>query len=368
MQLPTLYKRTEHGNVQQWTIYIENDSFYTIEGIMNGKLTTSTPTTCQGKNVGRANATTDEEQALREAQARWQKQKDKGYFEDIKDIDKELAYTEPMLAKKFEEDFDGKYPVYSETKLDGLRLVVRKDGMWSRNGKRYVSVPHIFEALKPIFDKYPETILDGELYCDKFAQDFNKIVSLVKKTKPTSQDIIESAKYIQYHIFDYISEGKLNFSERKQKLLKLINDFCKNNKSIVVVESTLVHNKEELDVLFYKYLEDGYEGQMIKLDKPYEFKRSKFLLKRKQFQDQEYKILDVVEGIGNKTGMAGNVICELPDSRTFNSNIKGTHEFLVQLLKDKKQIIGQMGTIKFFNLTPDGIPRFPYLMSVRNYE
>jgi hypothetical protein len=53
------------------------------------------------------------------------------------------------------------------------------------------------------------------------------------------------------------------------------------------------------------------------------------------------------------------------DGVTFRSNIKGSHDFLKALLPRAESLVGQFATIKYFNLTPAGIPRFPYLIRLR---
>ena len=333
---------------------------------MGGKITTSKPTVCESKNVGRANETTPEDQALAEAKSKWQKKLDSGYYEDINQIDIE-KFVSPMLAKKYDDEFDASmFPVYSERKYDGQRCIANRNSLTSRNGKPILSVPHILEKLKPFFDKHPNAILDGELYTHSFCDDFNSIISLTKKTKPSKNDLIESAKFIQYHVYDYISMKNDNFSKRYNSLQNELAE-C-DNKVICVVEAVLCKNHDELNNEFNKYMELGYEGQMIRLDKPYEQKRSKFLLKRKEFDDTEYEIIDIFEGEGGRTGTAGYATIKLADGRTCKSNIKGNHEWLTELLENAKEVKGQMATVRHFKLTPDGIPRFPYIVAIRNYE
>jgi hypothetical protein len=119
MTLPTLYSRTSTGAIQNWTIEIQDDAYCTHFGQVDGKQQTTAHTICRPKNEGKANATTGAEQALKEAKALWKKKKDSGCFEDINDIDK-MTFTEPMLAKKYEDYADEiEFPVYSQPKLDG---------------------------------------------------------------------------------------------------------------------------------------------------------------------------------------------------------------------------------------------------------
>lgn len=368
MTLPTLFSRTSTGAVQTWTIETEDNKYRTVFGQLNGAIQTTNWTVCYPTNEGRANARNGEEQAAFEAKALWKKKKDSGCFEDIKDIDVSL-FTEPMLAKKYE-DYSSEltYPVYSSSKLDGTRLVARKDGLYSRNGKKYASVPHIEEALKPFFEQHPNVILDGELYCDKFANDFNAICSLVKKTKPTEEDLEASKAAIQYWIYDCV-DVKKKFTER-YKIIESAISIC-NSESICLVKSTEVNSDKDLNELYEQYIQQGYEGQMVRVDKPYEMKRSKYLLKRKEFQDREYEIVGTVEGEGNKTGMLGAFVLKNDNGLTYNSNIKGTREYLQELWGDKDKLIGRLATVKYFNLTPvnedgsGGVPRFPYVIKIR---
>ena len=52
----------------------------------------------------------------------------------------------------------------------------------------------------------------------------------------------------------------------------------------------------------------------------------------------------------------------------FHSNVKGSFEYLADLLDNADDLIGVEATVKFFNLTPDGVPRFPYVIAIRDYE
>ena len=78
--------------------------------------------------------------------------------------------------------------------------------------------------------------------------------------------------------------------------------------------------------------------------------------------------MDIEEGAGNRTGTAKHLVCKNKDGKTFNSNIKGTFDYLEEILKNKKDYIGKLATIKFFQYTPDGVPRFPYAIAFRDYE
>lgn len=364
MKLNTLYKRAVNGKINEWTVEIKGNCFRTISGYTDGVKTTSEWTCCEGKNIGKKNETTPEQQALAEAQAMWTKKLELGSYESVDDIDKPKFFN-PMLAHKFEDYKDKiKYPVYSQPKLDGIRCIVRADGMWSRNGKKIVSAPHIYESLKPLFEKDPELIFDGELYADKFANDFNAICSLVKKTKPTANDLKESKDKIEYHIYDMPSHGG-SFNERIYHLDTIkLPDCCK------LVGTYILNNEKDVTDYYEWYMESGYEGQMIRLDEVYENKRSKSLLKHKSFIDEEYTILGIEEGQGNKTGMVGSFIFENKDGKQFNASPKFNWEICKQMWNERETLIGKQATVKYFNLTPGDspVPRFPYVIAIRDYE
>jgi len=366
MKLQTIYKKTKTGATQEWSIEIEGNKYRTQSGQVGGVISTNEWTVCFGKNVGRANATTDDEQALAEAVAKRTKKLESGYFEDINNIN-EQQYFEPMLASKWEDSKDKiQYPIYSQPKLDGIRCIVTKDGMFSRNGKAIISAPHIFNSLKPLFETNPQLIFDGELYADKFANDFNKIVSLVKRTKPTDEDLAESKKNIQYWIYDLPSVDD-TFEIRSQALYDLFMEWSYFNSHCINVDTDICKSEKEVMELYEGYVEKGYEGQILRLNGKYENKRSKFLLKHKSFQDSEFTILDICEGEGNKTGQVGYMVFEI-DSKRFKSNVKCSWEEGAEILKSKNKLLGKSATIQYFNLTPDGIPRFPYVININREE
>jgi DNA ligase-1 len=369
MKLETIYKKTKTGATQEWTIEVVGNKYRTHSGQVGGAITTNEWTIVYGKNTGKLNETTDNEQCMKEAVAKRTKKLESGYFENIKHINK-TQYFEPMLASKWEDSKDKiTYPIFSQPKLDGIRCIVTKDGMFSRNGKPIISAPHIRESLSEVFEVYPELILDGELYADKFANDFNKIVSLVKKTKPTDADLKESKKNIQYWIYD-LPDNDIQFGDRCDRLNELFENYNAFKKHCVEVETHICNDEDEVMGLYEDYVEKGFEGQMLRLDKKYENKRSKALLKHKSFIDEEFTILDIVEGEGNRTGTAGYFVFENENGDRFKSNVKGTWEETAEMLKNKKKLIGKEATIKYFNRTPAGIPRFGYVINIdrNSYE
>lgn len=368
MKLPTLYSRTSNGSIQQWTIETKDNQFRTSEGIKDGKITVNSWTTCAGKNIGRANETSPKEQAESEAQSKWQKKIDKGYYENIKKID-DFKFFEPMLAKKYEDYKDEiVWPIYSNVKLDGVRNIVSINGTFSRNGKPVVSVPHFREALQPILDKHPDIVCDGECYSHKLKHNFDQLMSLARQSKPTPEDLAASKEKLEYHIYDcyFAKQPDLTFSER----FKLLKDLLKNvkDKAIVLVAADVAKNQEELDTLYRQYLDEGYEGQMIRFDTPYENKRTKNLLKRKEFQEEEFKIVKISDGKGNRSGLASIIEFVDKKGKNFEAGVIGNNDYTADLYKNRAKYVGQKGTVIFQNYTPDGVPRFGKMKIIRNYE
>lgn len=365
---PTLYAKSNTGKVLEWFVEQENEKFRVCSGQKTGKKVYSEFTTCEGKNIGKANETLPKDQCEKEIAAIYKKQKEqKNYWESEKDIDK-TNYFEVQLAHKWEQygcDADWSSGIYVSPKLDGLRVVLTKDGAFSRNGKKFISFPHIFNKLKPFFDKNPDLVFDGECYTNRLSNDFNKIISLAKQQKPTAEDLKESEKYLQYWIFDFPSCPG-GYHERYTELKGFINKNFKKDDHIILVEHELIFSEEELKQKFGEYIEAGYEGIMVNsYSGKYEQKRSKNILKYKEFIDEEFEILNITEGTGNRAGMFGRATLKMKDGKTFDSNARGNQEFYIDLLKNKKNYIGQMATVRYQNLTPDGIPRFPVLVCLR---
>jgi DNA ligase 1 len=361
MKLDTLYKRATNGKISEWSIETNANAYRTTSGYIDGQKTTSEWTYVKGKNVGRANETTAFQQAVKDAAALWQKKSDSGYFTSINEVDGD-SFFKPMLAKDWNDYKDEvKYPLYSQPKLDGIRCIVTKNGMFSRNGKKIVSAPHIRLELDHLFKQQPNLIFDGELYADKLANDFNKICSLVKKTKPTASDLNESEATIQYHVYDLPSYKGI-FTDRYAELASMDLPRC-----CVLVDTNQAENDDDVERFYEYYVSTGYEGQILRKDAKYENKRSKSLLKHKSFMDEEFIIKDVCEGEGNKAGMVGFMVFE-SNGVSFKSNVKANWDESKEMWKNRKSLIGKQATIKFFNYTPDGIPRFPYVIGVRDYE
>ena len=361
VSLSPLYKRDSKGKVRIWTIEVGFDNEDTagirsISGLVDGEKITSVWNISIAKNVGRSNATTAKSQAEFEAQAEWTKNVEKDYFEDINAIDSYVAFK-PMLAHDFT-----KTPVTSgitQPKLDGIRMVVNTRGLYSRSNKEIVAVPHIAEVLADFIKEHPTVTLDGELYNHELKDNFQKITSLVRKTVNLGADeLAESKELVQYHIYDMFDSANpdMTFMQRYNWIQKNVHLVNKKAVGIHLVPSAICETTEEIDVMYGEYTTAGYEGQMVRQDTVYENKRSKGLLKRKEFITEEYEVVQVHEGQGAWTGYAKRLTLKMKDGTTFSSGLRGSQAQLKTLLENPNI---DWATCRYFELSNDGIPRFP---------
>lgn len=360
-QLPTLFKRSVSGKISQWIIEVEDNRYRTISGFVGMKLFESAWTECESKNVGKKNGTTPAEQALSQATSIWQKKIDLGAFDNFADVDKPRLF-EPMLAHDYN-DYRKKikHALATQPKLDGIRCIINVDGMWTRKGKPIISAPHIWDIVAPLFEENPFLVLDGELFAERSSCDFNTIISCVRKTKPTIDDLKESAKYIQYWIYD-VPSFEAGFWNRQIEYIRLVEAI--NNEAIIAVETSVIKNETEADTALKEYLEQDYEGAIFReIDSAYENKRSKNLLKYKNFVDAEFEIIDVLEGEGKLANRVGKLVFA-----NFNAAVNGTHDYLAELWEHRNELIGKQATIKYFELTTDGAPRFPKVTQIDRFS
>ena len=357
--LTSLYKRDTKGKVRIWTIQYGYDSddvagTRTIAGLVDGQKVTSEWNMSVAKNVGKANGTTAKTQAISEAKSSWDQKADKEYFENLKDIDSYELFK-PMLANDFT-----KTPVTSgitQPKLDGIRCLVNSHGMNSRSGKPINSCPHVFDVLKKLIEDNPTITLDGELYNHELKSDFQKIVSLVRKVKCRPEEIAESAELVEYHIYDMFDSANpdMVFMDRYMWL----QDNLPVGTSIKLVDTKICDTTKAIDLMYGEYTEAGYEGQMIRQNTAYESKRSKNLLKRKEFITEEFEVVNVEEGNGNWSGYAKRFVLKMPNGTTFSSGIRGSQAKIKELLNADTP---NWATCRYFELSNDGVPRFPVVI------
>ena len=261
-----------------------------------------------------------------------------------------------------------------DRKYNGMRCLDGVKGQYSRYGKKIESAPHIHEAIENagIFSHFPEIVIDGELYNHDLRYNLNDLISIVSKTKNiTGDDLVKSAEMVKYYVYDGydfsvgsdIITPETKCADRRIALEALFVEVPE----VVVVDFKWAHSEEQVWDIYNQYVEDGYEGAIVRLNGAYENKRSSNLLKMKPTDDAEFKIVDVIEGIGGRSGMAGKVIVEMPDGRTFGCGMKGKMEQFREVLANKQKYIGKTVTIYYNGFTGKGIPNYAQF-DCNNYD
>lgn len=374
-KFPKLYKLTSSKKVQEWEIWVEENVIHQLYGLLDGKHQHITDTIAVGKNVGRSNETSPNKQAEAEAQSKWEHKHKKDYHLTIEKceaqtvkIANEGGYL-PMLAHKYTKQKKKIiWPALCQPKLDGLRCIARCIGgwvtLWFRSGKQIKTMQHIVDALTMVM--LDGEIWDGELYTHN--ADFNKLGGSIRRDK--NMDINE-AKKVEYHVYDFPR------IRTKKELLTESDDYFERHvyfqerkikHPIVRVPTNAIFDEEKMLEQFAKYIDEDYEGIMIRNAKsPYEQKRSYNLLKYKEFNEDEFKIVGYEEGRGLLSGAVGAFVCALSDGRTFKAKLKGKDvtELLKEYFKNPKTFMGKQLTVQYQGLSKDGIPRFPVGKAIR---
>jgi len=277
--------------------------------------------------------------------------------------------TKPMLAYKVgAKEVDWTQEVFMQPKLDGVRCLISKDGAVSRTGKPWKNIEHILRKLKPFFKTHPNHILDGELYNHKLKNDFEKIISLVRKQKPTKADQLEARKMVQFHAYDCINQANKNYSARLFEM-QSFNIYGKYIK-LTYTEGVYQGQPEHARQINKRHLNEGYEGSIMRLDKPYEQKRSYNLQKWKDFHDAEATIIGYEAGKGKREGTLGKFLMQDDEGVEFGCPPgKGfTYKDLADIQDNIHDYIGQHATFTYFERTKAGSYRHPMFKTLRNYE
>lgn len=359
---PTLYGRASTGKIKLWRVEAQgwgpdSPAMITIKhGYEDSAALQETTRSISGKNIGKSNETTPFEQAKSEALSLWKKKVDEGYVTDKNNIPKasEVELFLPMLAHVWEKR--NKYislPAYVQPKLDGVRCCARKsDGvvtMWSRKGK-IIDVPReIRESLESVLEEGQTT--DGELYVHGWT--FQQIVSAVKKYR--EEDDKYPTSKLEYHIYDS-PELKVGFHDR---FIEGLSDKGWPS-NLIKVKTTLIESLDEATEHLETALRAGFEGLMVRnYSGTYKYKhRSNDLQKMKKFQDAEFIVVGVEEASGKDKGTA-IFVCETDSGQQFNVRPMGTREQRREYFSNFEKYYGKLLTVKYQELTDDGIPRFP---------
>ena len=274
----------------------------------------------------------------------------------------------PMLAHKYDDSrVDWDQPVYIQPKLDGVRCLFTKNGAYSRTGKQFMNLRHIEMALKPFFDQQPDVILDGELYNHKLKNDFEKIISLVRKQKPTDNDRLDAQHLVQFHVYDYFDGVMYDSYSTRQDQLACFDMY---DSQIKYVPAKIVSTYKTARAIHSKFLTHGYEGSIIRLDGLYKHGRSYDLMKFKDFSDTEATIIGYELGKGKREGTLGKFLMIDDNDNKFGCPPgKGyNYKDLADMLKNIDDYIGKRATFTYFQRTNAGSYRHPLFKCIRNYE
>ena len=362
---PILYKKTSTGKIQQWQIWVEDSTIWTEYGQCGGKLQRTSDTIKEGKNIGKKNETSSQEQAHLEALSQWEKKAKKGYVTTTVDASMSVVNTDyitggvsPMLAHVFsKQGHKIAYPAFAQPKFDGHRCIAVIDNgectLWTRTQKPITGVPHIVEQLSNL--GLPDIILDGELYNHEYKDKFEELTSFIRQETPK-----EGHEVVQYHVYDVVNDEP--FDERFGRLIPYVNAA----ESVQGVVTYVVDDADKALDLFLEVREQGYEGLMLRNQKsPYVNKRSYDLQKVKEFDDAEFKIVDIIEGRGRLQGK-GIFICETENGETFKAKMIGDLENLNAYWERPNDFIGKIVTVQFQGYSKYGIPRFPIAVRFRD--
>jgi len=274
-----------------------------------------------------------------------------------------LAY--PVSAKPI----NYSKPVFIQPKLDGARCLIQCDNgqitAYSRTGKVWKNIDHILFNLKPFFHWNPNVVLDGELYNHDFKDDFEQIISMVRKTKPTDEARTKSSENVQFHCYDIVNR-KMNFSTRNL----WISGNLQSNHCIRLVPTRKITTESGAKLVHQEHLKAGYEGSIVRLDTPYQCKRSHSLRKFKDFSDAEAHIVGYEEGKGKRAGTLGKFVMQDDDGNQFGCPPGKGHNYkdLALMLENIHQYMGQRATFTFFERTKANSYRHPLFKCIRNYE
>jgi len=279
-----------------------------------------------------------------------------------------MMRNKPMLAYPVSDkpiNYDNK--ISMQPKLDGVRCVIQYDNgivtAYSRTGKPWLNIEHILFNLKPWFALNPNIILDGELYNHDLRNDFEKIISLVRRKTPDDIDMLESADLVQFHCYDIIDETK-TFEERN----RFITQVVPRNNYIYHVKTQAVATESLSKVIHQQNLDAGYEGSILRTNDTYACKRSHNLRKFKDFHDAEAEITGWVEGKGKRIGTIGKFTAVDSEGNQFGMPVMDKFKILQANFETMKDWVGETATFTYFERTKANSYRHPLFKAIRDYE
>ena len=337
----TIYKKDTKGKLRYLHVYTNGAELIQDSGIIDSENVVQHKSMCTGKNIGKTNETTPEQQAELEAQSKIETKLPTGYFRTIKEA-MDTVVILPMLAKDFNKEKSKiTYPCYVQPKLDGMRALYEKTKLISRKGKDIDTMGHIVDDIM----MSTHQILDGELYAH--GRNFQENMRLIKKDRG------EETQEVKFHVYDLVSPAP--FIERYNRLKEIIEDYW----TVELVPTYKIHSEQGLKEAHAKFLSESYEGTIVRhSDAGYGInKRDSQLLKYKDFIDETYTVYAVLPS--DKNPKQAVVHCINGEGKTFGCGMKFSHAEREQILIDKSEYVGKTAEIRFFEYSEDGIPRFP---------
>jgi len=371
--LPRLYSLARTGKITTTLYSIDQLPDGTCDivnehGYVDGKMQTDRRNVKTGKNIGKKNETTVQEQTIFDATSKWNKKKDSNYTENTSGVPSadEMSLL-PMLAKKFKDaKHKIKYPCIVEPKLDGLRgfsHAYDDANITSRKFKPYDAVSHLHAELKELFGEINVPI-DGELYLHGLT-----LEEINRRAKKYRKGLTEE---LEFWVFDIADTTKTNIA--RKEILDRIKTRAKHMKvkhpHIVFIPTAIANCEEDVYKLHNEYVKEGYEGAIIRNRNGMYLmeKRSSDLQKYKEFEDDEFEIVGIKSGEGRE---AGAIIysCKVKNAKsikTFDVRPRGSIEMRIIAFNNGVECyMGKELTVRYQGLTELNVPQFPVGIIIR---
>lgn len=345
---PLLYVKTASGAINYWQIWTSGPLVCTRWGKLGTDKELSDSYQAEGKNIGRSNETTPDEQAELEAQSKYDKQLRLKYVTSIEEATSNVN-IKPMRAYVLDEKRQKKlkWPVTVQPKYNGVRCMAYNlpDGsvrLMSRGGKDY-TMPHVQEDLR---GKIPSGwCLDGELYVHRTS---------LQTIRHYIETPSEKSVWVNLVCYDMttLPPTDLPWASRHTELA----NWFVGNSPVHASHSPFnyAHNMEQVEQLHAYWTNEGFEGVMLREHHgPYKLAaKSVHLLKYKKFQDAEFKV------VGWGLGRDGVIIytCVQEEGKTFEVRPEGNDAERAALLQTADQDIGRLLTVRFQERSDENIP------------
>lgn len=370
-KFPRLYKATTNGDAQVWEISVFErrgvPHIRSVFGLKNGKKQEVEEPITVGKNIGKQNETTPFEQAVKEAQARWERQISRNAYGETLEASEAVRWAGPMLAQVFDKhkqkvDWS---TAFAQPKLDGFRLLAKKTlkgvVLVSRENQPMSALTDLQKLIEEVWAKgdFGSDTFDGEAYCHGLS--LNQVASACKRKSDLTAKI-------QFHVYDCIlpSAPFKERSERAQAFVQLAA-----STSIHAVATVKVRTEAELMTCQRDFVSSGYEGAMLRHgNSGYQAgKRADTLLKVKTFFDGEFEIVDWKPGRG-KFAAVPIFTCKTDAGHVFDVTAPGDMTTKAELGANAAACVGKKMTVKYqyFTKTDTPVPFLPVAIGLREHK